>query len=171
MSLIKREMRLFIMLLGFWMILAGEFTLRQWITGILSSILTIGIYYWVLKNSGADRVKWIRFRVVVQFSVILLLEIFKSAFHHLLRVVRGHGDTGDCRLLLAVREELAITLVANAITLTPGTVTLEADDTVLRVLYYGDFPKQCPLDLVLMVEGLQKPLLKEELRRQEVEHA
>lgn len=161
MKIIKKEMRLFLMLMAFWIILAGELSLRQVVSGFLCSILTIGIYHWVLKNSGADRVSWLRLQTILHFSAILLSEIFKSAIRHIQRIVAGHSDTGDCRLNLEIEDEVAIALLSNAITLTPGTVTLEADRKALTVLYYGNFPKQCPLDLVLMVDRLQEPLLKE----------
>lgn len=161
MYIVKKEIQLFLMLMAFWIILAGELTLRQLVSGALSSILTIGIYHWVLRNSGADRIRWLSFRTMVLFSGILLAEIFKSALRHIRRIIKGYGNTDDCRLILEVEDEMAIALLSNAITLTPGTVTLEADRKILSVLFYGDFPKQCPLDLVLMVDRLQKPFLNE----------
>ena len=159
MDIVKKEMQLFLMLMALWLILAGEINLRQVVSGILSTILTIVIYHWVLKNSGADRVSWLRLNTMMLFIAILLSEISKSAIRHIERIVAGHGDTGDCRLNLEIEDEIAIALLSNAITLTPGTVTLEADRKTLTVLYYGDFHKQCPLELVLMVDRLQKPFL------------
>lgn len=171
MNVIRRELRLFIMLLAFWIILAGEITPRQLISGLLSSVLAIGIYNWILQNSGADRLTWIPFRTIFRFGAVLLSEIFLSALQHLRRIIKGDGDTDVCRVRLAVEEELIVTLIANAITLTPGTVTLEADRKVLTVLFYGRFPNQCPLELVLMVERLQHPFLNRDTLHREVDHA
>lgn len=171
MNLVKRELRLFLMLLGFWIILAGDVTPRQLITGVMSCGLTIGIYNWILSHSGADRVRWIPFRMVLHFGTVLLTEIAMSALAHLRRIVEGHKTTAVCRLVLTVEEELTVTLIANAITLTPGTVTVEADRRMLTVLFYSDYPNQCPLDLVLMTERLQNPFLTKEGLRREVNHA
>lgn len=171
MNLIRREVRLFVMLLAFWIILAGEADNRQIISGIMSSVLAIGIYNWILYNSGANRVNWISLRTVLRFGAIMMTEIIMSAMSHLRRIVKGRGSTAVCRLQLAVEEELTVTLIANAITLTPGTVTLEVDRRILTVLFYGDIPNQCPLDLLMMVERLQKPFLINGNRSQEVYHA
>ncbi len=172
MNVLRRELRLFLMLLIFWIILAGETTLRQLITGILSSMLAIVIYNWTLRNSGADRVNWIPLRKLLYFGSVMLSEILLSTLPHLRRIIEGNGETAICRLQLAVEEELIVTLIANAITLTPGTVTLEADHKILTVLFYGNMPNQCPLDLVLMAEHLQKPFVNPRIPSfQEVEHA
>lgn len=159
------------MLLAFWIILAGEVNIRQIISGIMSSILAIGIYNWILYNSGANRVSWISLRTVLCFGAVMMTEIILSTMPHLRRIVKGRASTAVCRLQLAVDEELTVTLIANAITLTPGTVTLEADRKILTVLFYGDIPNQCPLDLLMMVERLQKPFQKNDIRTQEVYHA
>lgn len=152
-----RERRLFIMLMIFWIVLAGEITTRQLVTGMLGSALSIWMYAWILSNTGADRVRWISTRLMLRFGFILISEIFKSAGQHLLRIVKGHSATAVSRLQLEVKEELVITLIANAITLTPGTVTLEVDKQRISVLHYGLYPNQCPLDLITMVDRLQKP--------------
>lgn len=167
----RSQWRLYLMLMGFWLILAGEVNLRQILTGLFSCGLTVVLYRWILRNSGASPVMGVPLAALVRYSGTLAVEIFRSALGHLLRIAGGRGETSVCRLRLSVSDELTVTMIANAITLTPGTVTLEADKGQLTVLCYGHYKDQCPMDLVLMTERLQKPFLNRQPPGKAVEHA
>lgn len=155
----RQNINLFITLLFFWLIIAGEINLRQLVSGGICAAITLVIYTWILENTGANRIRWIPLGTALRFFLVVLAEIFKSGIQHLGRIVSGRGPTLVCRLHLRVEDDIAATLIANGITLTPGTVALEVDRRIVSVLYYGDIPNQCPMDLLLMAERLQQPFL------------
>lgn len=171
MGIPRKYRALYLQMMALWLVLAGELTVRQVLTGLLSCWLALQLYRWILKNSGAEPVKGLPAAVILHYCLIVAAEIFRSAVGHLFRIAKGRSDTSVCRLRLAVTDELPVTLIANAITLTPGTVTLEADRHQITVLCYGAFDKQCPLDLVLMAERVQKPFLTSSATEGRAEHA
>ncbi len=127
----------FILMFGTWLILSGKFeALLLWLGGI-SSFLVAYYFHDLLFpafQSGYFRI-FVRF---VRYSPWLIWEIVKANFH-LLRIVfhPKMNDLIDPHIITFktnLKSDIAITTLANSITLTPGTITVTAtDDGIFRV--------------------------------------
>ncbi|MCK4768177.1 MAG: Na+/H+ antiporter subunit E [Desulfobacula sp.] len=127
----------FILMFLTWIVLSGKFDpLLLWLGGI-SSFLVAYYFYDLLfpvMESGYGKV-FFRF---ISYMPWLIWEIIKANFHLLYlafhprmkELIDPHIITFKTNL----KSDIAITTLANSITLTPGTITVTADnDGVFRV--------------------------------------
>lgn len=69
---------------------------------------------------------------------VLLRSIYRSAFTVIATILKHNAHPGVVEVPIQARTPLVQTLIANAITLTPGTITLDIQDTTLYVLSIHD---------------------------------
>ena len=122
---------MYILLLLFWIILNGKITAEILIFGMVIS----AFIYWmmckffeyspksdifIIKNSG-----WI-----VLYLLVLMMEIFKSAVTVYKRVYSRKIEIQPQIVFFDVdiKSEFLKFVLANSITLTPGTITVDVDD-------------------------------------------
>jgi multicomponent Na+:H+ antiporter subunit E len=67
-----------------------------------------------------------------------MLDIFRSALAHMRRVIHGQATPQLFELQLSLEDPFLIALIANAITLTPGSMTVEVTGSRLVVLAFVD---------------------------------
>jgi multicomponent Na+:H+ antiporter subunit E len=119
-------------LAALWVVLWSDLSVANVVGGLLVAALVVGLF-----DSWRDRPVTVRplaaLRFVAVFSVMLVQSTVSVA-----RTVlwpRGRITTGIVAVPLQGCSDAVVTLVADAITLTPGTLTLEArrDPLVLYV--------------------------------------
>jgi len=120
----------FVFMVVTWIILSGHFDPLLLGLGVVSS-LAIAWFFHDLLFAGAtvqDIKVFIRF---CQYAPWLIVEIIKANFHLLFLVFhpRMHQliDPHIIQFQTGLNSNIAITTLANAITLTPGTVTITAN--------------------------------------------
>lgn len=96
---------------------------------------------------------------ILWFSGIVIVEIFKAAFQHILRIFSTNSKTVIIHLSLDVVNPIYITLIANAITLTPGTLTIKANNNVLTIVGFANSEKEKNEILHTILYRFQKPFL------------
>lgn len=69
---------------------------------------------------------------------LLIQNIYRSAFSVIIVIVRQDTHPGVVEVPIQAKSPLVQTLIANAITLTPGTITLDVQDTTLYILSIRD---------------------------------
>ncbi len=127
----------FILMFGTWIVLSGKFdALLLWLGG-LSSFVVAWYFYDLLFPAFENAYAKTFFRFC-RYTPWLLLEIIKANFHllklafhpRMKELIDPHIITFKTNL----KSDIAITTLANSITLTPGTITVTADrDGVFRV--------------------------------------
>ena len=70
-------------------------------------------------------VRWI---IMIVYSVPLLIEMTKANFDVAYRVITGKIEPGIVKIEPDLKTDLGLTFLANSITLTPGTLTVDIDD-------------------------------------------
>lgn len=116
-----------------WMLLTGAFTFGNFLLGFFLSFLTI----WLIGGSIGDNQKYVwRILRIPSFTVFFLAELVKANFRVAIDALtpRHHMTPGIVAIPLDVRGKFEITLLANLITLTPGTLSLDVSDD-RKVLY------------------------------------
>ncbi len=118
-----------------WCIWGEDFSLLSIAMGLLFSTLTLFIVH--LLFSDNDDVKNYRIspRLLIWYLVVLLIQIIKSGFQVAKAVVTDKANPKVVNIRTSVHNHWFQCLIANSITLTPGTVTIEKKDHDLQVLW------------------------------------
>lgn len=152
---------LFILLFLFWMILASSMNAADLIIGAIASLLivfySIDIVFLESESMGLyPKVVW---RLVMLF-IVLMIEVVKANFA-VVKIVLSpkiNINPGFKRIKQPLKKTLLQALFGNAITLTPGTLTVDMDED--SILVHGlnienvDHIKDSPIEKAfLKVEG------------------
>jgi multicomponent Na+:H+ antiporter subunit E len=127
---------LFILLLSFWLILSAKLDLTIIIAGCLASFLVVFYNYDLVFNRHETTKLTLKSvqRFIVLFFV-LLINIAKSNIE-VAKIVLSkdmHIDPGFVKIRQPLKKPLNQALYANAITLTPGTLSIDATDNEIIV--------------------------------------
>ena len=124
----------FIVMMAFWMLFNFNLNVDTIIYGlIISSLMTIFTSQ-VLFDQKGYRYKRIRWFALFNYILMLIVEIFKAAFMYILIIIRGGYEVIVFDLKLTLTDPIEIALIANSITLTPGTVSVDVNGQVITVL-------------------------------------
>ncbi|MGB3368857.1 MAG: Na+/H+ antiporter subunit E [Acidaminobacteraceae bacterium] len=153
------KITMFVSLFLFWIILSGEISRRQLILGSISSLIVIIISDILLNKSRSSRVKVQKVYKIIWFSCLVAVEIFKAAYEHIIRVFNGSELPRVIRVKLDVKDEFSIAMISNAITLTPGTVTVEVSYNRLTIIGFAKNEKEIADIKNTILNVYQKPFL------------
>lgn len=122
---------MFLMLLILWIIFNGKVTLEILLFGI---IICAWLYWFMCKHLGyhADReIKILKnFHLYIKYFFILTLEIIKANFA-VIRLILSSKKEFEPSLVTFktdIKSDLGKVILANSITLTPGTFTIQLED-------------------------------------------
>lgn len=152
----------YISFLLFWFVLNAKFSLSNLIIGLIVCFIVLKIDSLVFKSQ--DNLKTPKqndkaiIRVVWLF-LIVILEIFKAAFEHILRIIKGSDASVIIHVALDVTYPLYITLIANAITLTPGTLTIKSQNNILTIVGFAQTEEDKAKIVSTIIDKFQKPFL------------
>ncbi|MDJ0853738.1 MAG: Na+/H+ antiporter subunit E [Desulfobacterales bacterium] len=110
----------------------GQFTLSGLLTGFLVGYLAL----WISKPLYPDAAYFVRVPRILHLAGYFLYQLIVSNFRVMWEVItpRPSSRPGIIGIELAARTDMEIMLVANMISLTPGTLSLDISDD-RRVLY------------------------------------
>ena len=118
-----------------WILFTGTFAPFSVIIGLIFSaalsLLTYSIF--IEQSEAARRYHLPRIHYLIIFALVLMYEVFTASFRVAYFVISNTMHPRIVHFRTRLRYDFAKTLLANAITLTPGTVTLELDDDHLVV--------------------------------------
>ncbi|MBN2897365.1 MAG: Na+/H+ antiporter subunit E [Clostridia bacterium] len=153
------KVALFFSLMIFWFVLNGGFDVRQFVSALFCSGFTVYVTSELFKRSGSQPVRIPSFWRIVWFVGIVFKEIFIAAYAHILRIISGEDTAKIFRVHLDVTDEFAVAMIANAITLTPGTITLGMDGNKLVVVGYAKNKEEVKDIKSTILVDFQKPFL------------
>ena len=116
-----------------WCILNENFSLYTIVQGFFLSILSLIISN-KLVNQQFNKNYKISFFVFFQFIIILIISIYKSTFICIKLIITDDIKPRLVHVKTDIKNDWARCLMANAITLTPGTVTVDKNNNSLTVL-------------------------------------
>lgn len=123
-------------LLFIWFMLNGRFTWEITILGILLCGL---VHLFAKKHLSYTLKKDLhllrRIGLFVIYLGVLVWEIIKANWKVMLLILAGdrHTDSTIIQVRIPLKTELARTILANSITMTPGTITVSLDDDLYTV--------------------------------------
>lgn len=159
MNIAFRRTFLFFSLFIFWMILVSDFNTRQIISGIIISAFSVYASEKIFKKVEVEYLKMIPIWRIFWFLIIVVSEIFIAAYKHIIRIIRGDDLAEIFDVELNVTNELSIALISNAITLTPGTMTLRIYGNKITVLGFASSEEEVEDAKDTILNKFQKPFL------------
>lgn len=76
----------------------------------------------------------IGFGTLIRYSIRLIVEIYLAGVAVIPTIIKGDADVEIVRVETKLRDELLIDILANSITLTPGTVSVDKIGKQLLIL-------------------------------------
>lgn len=131
---VVKNYKLFSVLLIFWILFTFNFSYSNLIAGVIVCFVVTRLSYGILYNEEGFVFKMIKLKVVIKYFFNLIVEIYKSSFSYMARILKKDCEPCIVEVELSVRDPLIVTIISNSITLTPGTLTIDAKDNKLTVL-------------------------------------
>ncbi|MCH7403513.1 Na+/H+ antiporter subunit E [Belliella kenyensis] len=115
-----------------WVAITGAFTVENFLFGFALSFFLL----WVSATDRRDNKYFNRIPKLVSFIFFFLYELIKANIQVAYDVItpRHYMEPGIVKIPLDAESDLEITLLANLITLTPGTCSLDVSED-RKVLY------------------------------------
>jgi len=118
-----------------WLIWNESFTLSRLLQGIVLSWLAFTLTNRFLLTQPYQQVYRINPFKLARYLLVLLLAIFRSGVHAIYITLTKRIDIGVADLPSRLENPFEIALVATAITLTPGTVTVDSRPGSFKVIW------------------------------------
>ena len=139
-----------VILMIIWILLHGRLNIQILFTGLFVSFFVTYFSYEVLLDRKGNHFKGIPLYKLVIYFFSLFIEIFKSAITFSVNVFKKEYVPVVFKISLEHLDSVRVAIVANSITLTPGTISIEMVDQAIYVMVLAkpDTPR----------EALEKPI-------------
>jgi multicomponent Na+:H+ antiporter subunit E len=138
---------LFIIVFIFWLLLTFSLSAANIITGIVAALITTAFFgkFFIDKFYKFFQLK--RYYWFIVYLFIFIWEVLKANFDVAYRVIHPALPIkpGIVKVPLEVKSDIARTMLANSITMTPGTITVDiiGDDIFVHWIYVkSDKPEE-----------------------------
>lgn len=125
---------LFFIMLFFWLVFSLELSIVNVFTGSAVSVFVVMLSKNVLYTEKGPVYPLPGISVLIVYSLRLIIDMYWSGFCLLMTIIKGNADPMIFSMDLKTDNPLISTIIANSITLTPGTVTLDQQKNRLLVL-------------------------------------
>ncbi|SFC51922.1 multicomponent Na+:H+ antiporter subunit E [Alkalibacterium subtropicum] len=117
-----------------WVVLFEELSFATLFVGLLMAVLVVLFTDRFLLKGNYEHSYMIGLFTLFKYALRLLVEIIMAGIDVIPNIITGKADVQIIQCETKLKDELLIDLLANSITLTPGTVTVEKSGSQLRVL-------------------------------------
>ena len=128
------RIKFFIVMLIFWFLLNFNFELTTIIFGISISFFVSLFAYEILHDEHGFKYKGIKIHRLVFYMFLLFIEIFKSGITFTINLLKREYVPTIFKIELDLDDPVKVAIVANSITLTPGTITIDIVDNTIIVM-------------------------------------
>lgn len=118
-----------------WIILNGIFNWFILLSGIVVSIIILKFTEKYLLGSPYHQVYHFKLIKILKFFFFMIKEIYASGFQMIGMILSNNINPAIVEIETDLEEEYKRILLANSITLTPGTITADLTEHKLKVLW------------------------------------
>ncbi|GAB6091171.1 Na+/H+ antiporter subunit E [Spirochaeta dissipatitropha] len=118
-----------------WCIWSESFALSVIAQGLFCSLAALFIVNRFLLRGQYQFRYSVKPAVLIKYVLVLIVQIFKSGFDAVYITLTDRINVGVVDLPTMIDDPLVGTLIANAITLTPGTATIDYDTKRFKVIW------------------------------------
>jgi len=136
--LITRFIITFIALFGIWLLFSPSLELFSLIAGLLGSFFIAGLTYqeFIAEHEASLRTFLPKPFALVIFFFVLLFYLYQSSFMMIGAIIHRKVSPRIVHFRTRLQSDLARMVLSNAITFTPGTITLDLNDDHLTVHWF-----------------------------------
>jgi len=138
MKIVLFHYKLLLTLMLFWLLLNMSLNPINLAAGLAVSVLVTILSKDIPYDENGYFYKPIRGLRFLLYLLRLVVEIFKSSFSYLVRIIKKDSIPFITEVELEVKDPLLIAIIANSITLTPGTITVDVNENHLTVISLKD---------------------------------
>lgn len=117
-----------------WILLYEQITPFVLITGVLSSVLVVLFTDQFLLKGNYEHSYLIGLGTLIRYAIRLVIEIYLAGWDIIPIIIKGDEEVEIVEVETKLTDELLIDILANSITLTPGTVSVEKEGRQLYIL-------------------------------------
>ena len=125
-------------MLGLWFVFLLQFDLKILIAGLVASLAMTLFTSSVVYDQSGFKFKNISLWLLIRYLFVLIIEIFKSSWSYILTIFHQRFEIVVFDMVLSFTDPIKVALVANSITLTPGTVTVDVNQQTITVMAFVD---------------------------------
>lgn len=118
-----------------WIILNEKLSIQNLLIGSVLGVISIYLSENFLLDGDYRDFSKISPKLLVKYLLYLFYQIFYSGFMTIGKIITGKINPGIVEISTRLDNDAFICLLANSITLTPGTVTLNKSGCKLKVLW------------------------------------
>ena len=117
-----------------WIILTESFALWSVVTGLVVSLICVYFYNRLLDMEKISNVSFAKLGIYIFY---LIGQIYLAGFGAIMLIIAG-AKVNIVVINTGIEDDFLRVLLANSITLTPGTITLELQEDRITVLWLRD---------------------------------
>ena len=136
----KRTIFLTIALTCVWITLTENFSWQNVAIGVILSILTSYFTSAFLPNAerNSEKLKRVKFHRLAIYPFWLIGKVYRDGFGLIKMIIFSNPKCGIVKEQLELDNEVLCAILAESITLTPGTICLELEGKEITLLCMGD---------------------------------
>ncbi len=118
-----------------WILFSGNFAFTSLMAGLFFSFsIALITYSSFIEHQEAERRALIpSFHILFAYLIYILIRMYFDSFRVLYNVIKGNINPRVVHFRTKLKSDMARVILANSITLTPGTITLVIDNDHLVV--------------------------------------
>lgn len=128
----------FVSLYALWIVFTASVDAFSLLTGALGSLTIAALTHdvFIARHEASIRAFLPRPMLLLGFLAFLVYSMYLSSAHMLVALIRGKANPRVVHFRTRLKTDLARMVLANSITFTPGTITLDLNDDHLTVHWF-----------------------------------
>ncbi|HED30419.1 MAG TPA: Na+/H+ antiporter subunit E [Prosthecochloris aestuarii] len=141
-----------------WMLLVGEVSAGTFLTGLVVGYLIL----WLSRSAWGEARYFSKIPKVIMFVFYFLRELFVANLKVAFDIVtpKDYMEPGIIAVPLDVKSDIEITLFANLVTLTPGTLSLDVSEDRRTLYVHALYVKDADRFRDELKNGLERRLIE-----------
>lgn len=123
-----------VLMFSLWMLFHLNLDMVTIVSGVIVSVFMTWFASYVLYDEQGFRLKTFSLWMLLRYLYILFIEITLSSISYVKTVLKGNAIPLVFTLKVDVDDPIKVALIANSITLTPGTVSIDVNGQEITIL-------------------------------------
>lgn len=163
MAVIKKYWVTMVVSMLFWCIVNESFSLTTILVGFVVALLaTVLVAYLFTDHHDPNHNYRLSLWAYIKYIIILFPMIFKSTWEVIRIILFSNDNPMIVKVKTNVMRDWPICMIANAITLTPGTVTIDVQENEMTVLWLNPTTKDPDEASKIVLGNFERALINKE---------
>jgi len=160
----RSRIAMFLVALAAWILLSWSVSLQHLVVGVVVSLIvavSVGDLFVTRPHMMTHPLRWLN--LVFVYAPLLAWECVKANFDVAYRVLNPGLPVkpGIVRIKTSLRSDTGLTFLANSITLTPGTMTVDVDaEKGILYIHWINVSSDDPAERASRIAGRFEPVLR-----------